>query len=166
MMFYIAGSFLVASLVFLYFFGSSDEEPIQIIQKPALISFGLFKTIYIKDNVKYELTHKTESINGLESYINSFKHQNFRRKILFAELSGKYGKEDVTEILKMAQGLKADFHLEIPNAATTWDSILYDFDLSDWNRLIIIDSFGKVHNIEISTTEGRIIRWNNQFKLE
>jgi hypothetical protein len=98
--------------------------------------------------------------------MNTFRHNQFRRKVLFAELSGKYGKEEVTEILKMAQGLKSDFHLGLSKCATTWDSILYEFDLSDWNRLTIIDSFGKIHNIEISTAEGRIIRWNNEFKLE
>lgn len=131
-----------------------------------VIGLGLLRTRYYPNSTLggFCWHHRNGSLADLGGYVGDFDHSKFRRRVLFAELSGKYGKEDVTEILRAAQGLQADFHLGLPNSSRTWDDILYEFDLADWGRLTIIDSLGKVHNIEIS--KNRVISWNNEFKLD
>lgn len=169
-MLYLVGSLVLFGIVALaYSWVSANDSGDSLygdgsILETRIVGLGLLVTTYGRDRNKYSFYHRNGSIEDLKNYINTFKHQQFRRKVLFAELSGKYGKEDVTGILKMAQGLKSDFHLGLTNAVTTWDDILYEFDLSDWNRLTIIDSFGKVHNIEIA--KDRVIEWSNEFKLD
>lgn len=161
-MFYIVSSLLIVTFILTYYI--FPESPKKNDFETEVLGLGLLKTNYWSNNIKFSWYHKNGSIEDLYKYINAFEHNKFRRKVLFAELSGKYGKEDVTDTIKMAQGLKSDFHLSLNNSATTWDDILYEFDLADWNRLTIIDSLGKVHNINIDT--DRKIIWNNEFKLD
>lgn len=161
----LVGSIFVGCAILCYFAFGGSEEPIQ--ETTVELGDGLLISNYLVGNNKYIMYHRSmDSLEGLRGYISNFNHKIFRRKVIFAELSGKYGKEDVTENLRMAQGLRSDFHLSIPGACITWGDILYEFDLTDWNKLVIIDSFGKVHNIPMGKEVPNMIDWNNEFKLD
>ena len=128
--------------------------------------------IYITN---YSINHKTYSIHTTQSsgfddilikqYTDSASGKKLLRKIIFAELRGLFGKEDVTPLIKSAQGLKCDFHKEVRcEAPILWDHILYEYDLDSWDVLTLVDSFGHIHNIPMKDTK-REINWNPEFAL-
>ena len=103
----------------------------------------------------------------IKQYTDSASGNKLLRKIIFAELRGIFGKEDVTALVKSAQGLKCDFHKEILSTLLIqpiqWDHILYEYDLDAWDVLTLVDSFGHIHNIRIQ--DDRVINWNPEFVL-
>lgn len=145
---------------------------------------NIYETMYL-DNVyiiNYSIHHKLYSVHCVHDEKNTKKieellheyndlptNKNLMRKIIFAELRGTYGKEDVTSIIKRAQGLQCDFHLGImrqitPQPTILWDHILYEYDLDSWDVLTLVDSFGHIHNIHM-IEDPRIVTWNPEFKL-
>ena len=103
----------------------------------------------------------------IKQYTDSASGNKLLRKIIFAELRGVFGKEDVTALVRSAQGLKCDFHKEILSTLISqpiqWDHILYEYDLDAWDVLTLVDSFGHIHNIRIQ--DDRVINWNPEFVL-
>jgi hypothetical protein len=120
----------------------------------------------------YSIHHKTYSVHSpdkknhhlIKQYVESEVGNKLLRKVVFAELRGIYGKEDVTTIIRSAQGLKCDFHKEILETECLWDHVLYEYDLDSWDVLTLVDSFGHIHNITMKDTD-RIIVWNPEFVL-
>ena len=132
------------------------------------------EAVYITN---YSIHHKTYSIHSTEpivdaerlikQYTDSASGNKLLRKIIFAELRGAFGKEDVTSLVKSAQGLKCDFHKEILSTIISqpiqWYHILYEYDLDSWDVLTLVDSFGHIHNVRIK--DDRSINWNPEFVL-
>ncbi len=137
-------------------------------------SLHIHETLKVDDVyiIDYSIRNKTYSVHTtthfehndlLRQYVHSYDPKKLLREIIFAELHGTYGKENVTNILTKAQGLKCDFHREILDKPITWDHILYEYDLDSWETLTIVDSFGQVHSISMSS--DCTIEWKPEFIL-
>ena len=96
---------------------------------------------------------------------DSINETKFLRKVVMAELSNDNQKEDVSHIIKEAQGPKHNFHFDIDHSTKNWDHVLHEYELDDWDILTIVDSFGHIHKIEIKNPELRKLKWNPNFDL-
>ena len=150
---------------------SSEPKDRRSASKDTALPYTAEPYIYITN---YSINHKTYSIHTTQSsgfddilikqYTDSVSGKKLLRKIIFAELRGLFGKEDVTPLIKSAQGLKCDFHKEVRPETILWDHILYEYDLDSWDVLTLVDSFGHIHNIPMKDADREIV-WNPEFAL-
>lgn len=127
---------------------------------------GFDITHYRLDNFSYAIHHYDKDIHkNIHNYVDyPMTLTRPLRRVVFAELRGTYGIENVTDRLKMAQGPKANFHLDNPHSCKHWDHILYEYDLEDWGVLVVVDSFGKIHEIPVG--KDKPIEWDANFHLD
>ena len=131
--------------------------------KPFIINFWQNEGV----NIDYIKTH-------LENYL--YKPRPTRellRKVVLAKLYGYPGEEDVSQLVKLSQGPLCNFYSDwdedetkgIARVPLEWDYILPGYDLDEWDTLCISDSFGQIHNIDISQCKNRKIMWIPTFSL-
>lgn len=130
-----------------------------------IINYSIYHKLY---SIYCTTVDPHDIIELIKPYTDSYVNNKLIKKIIFAELRGSYGKEDVTSLIRSAQGLKCDFHKEImdqlPNVNNLlWDNILYEYDLDSWDVLTLVDSFGHIHNIHMDG--DRCVKWSPEFIL-
>lgn len=106
-------------------------------------------------HVKYTLYNDTymiciTDIDNL-SKTSMSKITKIPRKIISAYLRTADNKhQDVTKELKMFQGPDNDFYKHLIGVSMNISDILYEYNLSQWNQLVIFDLFGLETIINIS----------------
>lgn len=147
------------------FASNKFNSPTENSSPETIINYSIYHKLY---SIYCTTVEPHDIIELIKPYTDSYVNNKLIKKIIFAELRGTYGKEDVTTLVRSAQGLKCDFHKEImdqlPNGnKLLWDNILYEYDLDSWDILTLVDSFGHIHNIHMDG--DRCVNWSPDFIL-
>ena len=113
--------------------------------------------------IHIDATHDINIHETIENYKNE-ENTPFVRKIVQAELvSGNGEVENVSDVVRESQGPKYNFYKDLKITTLSWNHVLHEYDLNEWEILSIVDSFGQIHKININS--NRNIDWNPNFTL-